>query len=304
MSSGNGSAPPVPADRASGRYTFAHASRSAPFSTVPAVGYRSEDGPPGLHRGLPSPYLTLVFSFLGPVVCGGTAEQAHGTDAHRAEIVVGGVQDRPAYVVQPRREEGIQLSVPPWAARTLLGVPAGELTELAGDGADILGREAVELRERLCAQRDWEERFATLARHFRRKADEAEGRTGPRPEIVEAWRWLARHRGTGSLDALADHVALSRRQLTTLFRREMGASPIRVKRLMRFQQARREVAAAGAAGAPRDLSGIAARCGFFDHSHLVRDFRRCTGLSPTGWLAEELRNVQAVGGPSGEQWNA
>ncbi|MGP3940715.1 hypothetical protein [Streptomyces sp. 6N106] len=58
---------------------------------VTAVGYRSEGIPPTLHRGLPSPYLTLIFSLEGPVVGGVTPEQARGPGASRTEIVVGGL---------------------------------------------------------------------------------------------------------------------------------------------------------------------------------------------------------------------
>ncbi|MEU1950156.1 AraC family transcriptional regulator, partial [Streptomyces sp. NPDC020125] len=58
---------------------------------VTAVGYRSQGIPPTLHRGLPSPYLTLIFSLEGPVVGGVTPEQARGPGASRTEIVVGGL---------------------------------------------------------------------------------------------------------------------------------------------------------------------------------------------------------------------
>ncbi|WEB44047.1 hypothetical protein MOV08_35375 [Streptomyces yunnanensis] len=78
---------------------------------VSAVGYRIAGVRTGLHRGLPPPYLTLIFSLDGPVTGGPTPEQARGPDAFRADIVVGGLQQAPAYVVQPERESGVQLAV-------------------------------------------------------------------------------------------------------------------------------------------------------------------------------------------------
>jgi AraC-like DNA-binding protein len=265
------------------------------------VGYQSEDAVPQLHRGLPAPYLTLIFSLDGPVVGGETPEHARGSDAYRTEIVVGGLHQRPAYIAQPSHEAGVQMAVHPLAARALLGMPASELTQMAGDGAEVLGMSAVYVHERLREQRSWAQRFEILTAYLRRRAENARRRAEVRPEVAEAWKWMAWYRGAGSLDGMARHVALSRRQLTTLFRQEVGASPKQVSRLMRFERARQEVTSAVAGGVPPDLSEIASRCGFYDHSHLVRDFQQYTGLSPTGWIAEEHRNIQAGGHRNGEE---
>ncbi|WP_051827711.1 helix-turn-helix transcriptional regulator [Streptomyces bicolor] len=272
---------------------------------VSAVGYRSAGLRPALHRGLPSPYLTLIFSIDGPVVSGSTPEQAYGTDAVRTDIVVGGLHQRPAFVAQPEHEAGIQLSVHPLAARRLLGMPAGELADvLVTEGTDVLGSAAGEIHERLCGETGWSRRFALLTDYLQRRVAEAGRTAGVRPEVAEAWAWLARHRGAGTLDGLAAHVALSPRRLTTLFRAETGLSPKQTARLMRFQHARDAVVRAVATGCAPDLARVAAECGYYDHSHLVRDFRQYTGLSPTGWLAEECRNIQAGGHRDGGECEA
>ncbi|MBI0299595.1 AraC family transcriptional regulator [Streptomyces sp. PRKS01-29] len=271
---------------------------------VSAVGYRSQGIPPALHRGLPSPCLTLIFSLEGPVVGGATPEQARGPGAAREEIVVGGLHQRPAYIVQPGREAGVQLAVHPLAARTLLGLPAGALAsddDLVTSGADVLGKRAADIRERLCEHQSWEDRFATLGAYLRQRAADGEGGTPVRSEVAEAWAWLARHRGAGTLTGLAAHVALSPRRLTSVFQAETGLSPKQAARLMRFQHARNTVVRAVAAGRAPDLARVAAHCGYFDHSHLVRDFRQYTGVSPTAWLAEECRNIQAGGHLYGEE---
>ncbi|WP_367124674.1 helix-turn-helix domain-containing protein [Streptomyces phytohabitans] len=264
-----------------------------------------------LHRGLPSPYLTLIFSLHEPVVSGDTAEQARGPDAYRADVLLAGLHRTPAFVRRPRREAGVQLAVHPLAARALTGMPAAELHRLTADGADVLGAQAAQVRERLCALDGWDERFAVLTGYLRARtehhapgAGDADGAAGAgvRPEVAEAWRWLARHRGAASVDGLAAHVALSPRQLSTLFRREFGVGPKEAGRLMRFDHARRRIADTLRGGARLDLSAVAADCGFYDHPHLVRDFRQFTGLSPTAWIAEEHRNIQAGGHRNDEEW--
>ncbi|MEV0123496.1 helix-turn-helix domain-containing protein [Streptomyces sp. NPDC050703] len=261
---------------------------------ISATGYRTTGQRPALHRGLPSPYLTVIFSLDGPIATGHTPQQATGTDAIRTDIIVGGLHQSPAHVVQPEHEAGIQLAVHPLAARALLGLPAAELTgELVVDGRDVFGGRAAELRERLCGLDRWEDRFDALSVYLRRRAADDRTAGSVRPEVAEAWAWLARHRGAGTIGGLSRHVALSERRLTSLFRAETGLTPKQAARLTRFQHAKTAVVRASAAGAPQDLARIAADCGYYDHSHLVRDFRQYTGASPTRWLAEECRNIQA-----------
>ncbi|MFD9905677.1 helix-turn-helix domain-containing protein [Streptomyces sp. NPDC059063] len=268
---------------------------------VSAVGYRTRGQRPALHRGLPSPYLTLIFSLDGPVVTGSTPGQATGPGAARTEIVVGGLHQSPAYVVQPEHEAGIQLALHPLAARALLGLPAAELTgRLVTDGTDVLGRMVADVREQLCAADGWDERFGRLNAYLARRVADAGYVGGVRPEVAEAWAWLARHRGAGTLRGLAAHVALSERRLSALFRAETGVTPKQAARLMRFQHAKARVVRSFAAGAPLDLARVAADSGYYDHSHLVRDFHQYTELSPSAWLAEECRNIQAGGHRNGE----
>src|SRR5690606_16720528 len=153
------------------------------------------------------------------------------------------------------------LALRPLALRALLGVPAGELTEQVVSATDVLGREADLLLERLCEQPTWKRRFAVLADHLGRRLADAPAQAQPRPEVAEAWRWIARHRGTGSIGGLARHVHLSPRQLSTVFRAEFGLSPKALSRLMRFEHARQRIAGAVRTGAQLDLAGVAATCG-------------------------------------------
>ena len=269
---------------------------------VPAtVGYEPS-GPvvaaagaePRLHRGLPSATLTLIFSLAGPVVTAATPGQLGGPDVHRTLVLVGGLHVDPAYVRADPDQAGVQLAVHPLAARALLGVPAAELTALVSDGTDVLGPGAERLRERL-SEAGWEGRFALLGEHLMARLAAAPCRSTVRPELAEAWRWLAVRRGRGRVADLAAHVALSPRQLHTLFTREVGRGPKTVARLMRFEHVTAQVGDAVRSGRRVDLSAVAYACGYADHSHLDREFSSFAGVGPAAWLAEERRNLQAGG---------
>lgn len=263
-----------------------------PDAVVSAVGYRETGASPALHRGLPSPSLTLVFSLDDPIVTGTSPDHVRGPHAFRHLVILAGLQTAPAYIRRPETQSGIQVSIRPLAARALLGVPAGELRRLATEGSDVLGPSADRLRERLAELDTWAERAAVLARYLRERYARARMRQ-PRPEVVEAWRWIARHRGTGTMTDLARHVLLSPRQLRTLFHQEVGLGPKAVSRLMRFEHARQRIVAAVRVGEHPNLAEVAHTCGYSDHPHLVADFRQFVGASPTRWLAEERRFLQA-----------
>lgn len=277
-------------------YEFVDSPSRLPGLIASAVGYRSVDVEPGLHRGLPSPYLTFIFALdEAPIIGAESPDLALTPTAPRAAVLLGGLHQRPAYVVQPREQTGIQLAVHPLAARRLFGPPTRELAELVGDGTAVLGADAERLRQRMAEAASWSDRFDALWAYLRRRAEQAERIEGPSPALVEAWHWLARFGGTGSMDGLARHLGYSARRVGQLFDRELGVSPKQLGRLFRFESARQQITAEVRRTGRYDLGRVAADCGFYDQSHLVRDFRQFTGTSPSAWIAEEFRNIQSGG---------
>ena len=273
-------------------YTFLPAAPALPGLIASTVGYHSADQQPGIHRGLPSPHLTFILSLDEPITTGASPEHLASTDAACNEVLVAGLHTVSAYVRRPSHEAGIQLAVHPLAAHAVFGVPARELNVLTIEGTDLLGPEVARLREQLLEEPDWSRRFNRPAAYLRGRYESAGRSARVRPELAEAWTWMARHRGTGSMSGLAEHVALSPRQLRTLFDREVGHSPKMVSRLMRFSHA---------SGRPRPLAEVAHSCGYADQSHLVREFHEFAGAAPTGWVGEERRNIQAGGHQRGAE---
>jgi AraC-like DNA-binding protein len=83
-----------------------------------------------------------------------------------------------------------------------------------------------------------------------------------------------------SVRAIAAEVHLSHRRLIELFTREVGMTPKRFATVRRFERA-----VAQAHGVDRvDWARLAAACGYFDQSHLIRDFTSLAGLPPTELL--------------------
>jgi AraC-like DNA-binding protein len=256
---------------------------SGPLRAVVAEhhGYRERGVAPALHRGLPSPYLTVIFTLDEPLQLAQHVDPSRPPSAFDA--LVGGLHTRPAIVAHDGAQSGIQLVMSPLGARALFGLPAGELAGMDGPAADVLGAQAVEVQDRLRAARTWPARFAVLDRHLGRLLDPSRR---PPDEVCEAWRLLRTSRGSMPVAAIAREVGWSERHLAARFRTEIGLTPKTAARVIRFDRARRMIRG-------RNGADVAARCGYFDQSHLVRDFVSFAGLSPTAWLAAEFRNVQA-----------
>jgi AraC-like DNA-binding protein len=287
----------VSADEVGASYVRA---RLLPEVLATTVGYSTIALAEQLHRGVPSPWLTFILSLDEPIAWS-EDRRALGTSAERREsVLVAGLHTSATYVRMPRQQTGIQMAVHPLLARRLLGASPAELAGAGPAGVDVLGPGVEALRQRLVETPTWPGRFALLGAYLQDRVDRAPPSAAVRPELVEAWRWLRRPGGCGRVDGLAEHVALSPRHLTTLFRRELGISPKRTARLIRFEAACRRVTDAVRLQQTPDLARVAVACGYYDQSHLDREFREHLGTSPTGWLAEEHRNVQAGGHRNGE----
>jgi AraC-like DNA-binding protein len=254
-------------------------------------GYRDVGVEPAVHRGLPSPYLTVIVTLDDPLDVAAHPDPAAPPD--RYDSLVGGLHTTPALIVHNGRQSGIQLAMSPLGARALLGLPAGELASVDLHGVDVLGPCVGRLRERVRAASGWAGRFAVLDEFLLRRLD-ANPAALPRPEVVRAWRRILGTGGAEPIAALAREVGWSARRLSGQFATEIGLSPKAAARVVRFDAARRALHNGFAEGRDLALAELAAEAGYFDQAHLARDFTGFAGCPPSRWLREEFRNVQAA----------
>src|SRR5689334_24751740 len=122
------------------------------------TGYRQRGVPPARHRGLPSPYLTLIFTLDEPLTI--EAHPDPGQPPGEFGTLLGGLHSVPALITHAGAQSGIQVALRPLGARALLGLPAGELAELDLPAEAALGGVCAELREKLESAAGWPARFA------------------------------------------------------------------------------------------------------------------------------------------------
>ncbi|MBG0568275.1 AraC family transcriptional regulator [Actinoplanes aureus] len=244
-------------------------------------GYRQHGVTPARHRGLPSPYLTLIFTLDDPLVVAAHPDPRQTPD--RYDALIGGLHLGPALITHDGNQSGVQVAVHPLGCRALLGLPAGELGGLDVAAATVLGDRFVgEVRERLATAPDWPARFAALDRMLSGLLRDGDG-----PDQV-GYAFTRLLRGSVPIADLAAEVGWSGRYLTDRFRAELGLRPKETARVARFDRTRRALRPG------LRLADVAAAHGYADQSHLVRDFQAFAGCPPSQWLADEFAFVQAL----------
>ncbi|MGI5460282.1 helix-turn-helix domain-containing protein [Streptomyces sp. CA-249302] len=252
------------------------------------TGYRQRGVPEGVHRGLPSPWLTLILTLDEPLTV--TAHPDPGDTPGDYATLLGGLHLSPALIHVPGRQSGIQVGLSPLGARVLLGLPAGELAGIDVHADDVLGAGVREVHERLRAAGDWTARFRVVDDWLLRRMTRDESTTTAFAPVAVAWQRLLSSGGRLRVDRLAADAGFSDRHLRNRFRTEIGITPKAAARVIRFDLARRRLAARPSLP---DLAGLAADCGYADQSHLDREFAALAACTPSGWLAQEFRNIQS-----------
>jgi AraC-like DNA-binding protein len=84
--------------------------------------------------------------------------------------------------------------------------------------------------------------------------------------------------------SLAGRLGWSRKRLAARFNEHVGLPPKTVARIARFDRART------LAEPPRrpDWTRLAAECGYYDQSHLIKEFRAFTGRTPETFFQDSL----------------
>jgi AraC-like DNA-binding protein len=165
----------------------------------------------------------------------------------------------------------------------LLGVPADELRDRTVDFEDLFGSaEARTMVEQVAA--DPVGRLTAWLDDRLGRTEWVEGTTPSRPDALGpdalGPRVFTLASAGLSVDAMADRVGLSVRQLHRRCQPLFGYGPRHLARVLRLMRA------VDRAGAGRPLAQVAADCGYCDQAHLSREVRALAGTTPTRLLAE------------------
>ena len=178
----------------------------------------------------------------------------------------------------------------PGGAHALLGLPAVDLVDGMFDLTQCASARLQEGLARVLSASTADDRMKLLER-----ALATELRENPSAHIVvaRAVRAITEHRGQIDLVTLESKLGVSSRHLERCFKECVGISPKAWSRVIRFRSL------LGALAQPTvDWSALAQHHGYFDQSHLTRDFKQFSGMTPAAYVAGQ-RHVADVFSVSG-----
>ena len=109
------------------------------------------------------------------------------------------------------------------------------------------------------------------------------GCDAPDPGVRAAVELITRAPTPPTVRSVGAQLGRSTRWVQRAFRDTVGLSPKMLTRINRVQRAMR----AARSHPARTWSSIAADAGYFDQSHLVRDFRQLVGCTPSEFSVRE-----------------
>ncbi len=226
-----------------------------------------------LKRILPTGRLELVVNLGEPyrLVSGAGTERL-------ASCWISGLQAGPMVIAQPARQHVLGVRLKPAGAQALLPqTPLRVVSGLQVELADLVGRAAEELVERLAEATTAEQRLCRAAAWVERRLAGA-------PTLDPAIAWTAarleRSRGAVSIGALRERTGLSKARLVLTFREQIGVAPKLYARTLRFGRTAELLQ-----GGSGSLVDVALTAGYYDQPHMNAEFRELSGLTPREFLA-------------------
>jgi AraC-like DNA-binding protein len=227
-----------------------------------------------------APILEFTLGEPGDVLCAG---QTHPRSAYPVNVV--GVQTyRRVQLSMRGHVDGFVVVFQPGGLSALLSVPSESLTNQDFDGRAVFGRWVDDLRNRLGASSS----FAERVRH----ADHQLLQHCPSPsrfgDVATAARALRTRSGNLRISDLVQQSGLSARQFERRFVAHIGMAPKLYARVVRFEAAlKRKKQVPGLR-----WTDVAHELGYYDHMHMVHDFERLAGASPSR-IAPEVDTIVA-----------
>ena len=176
------------------------------------------------------------------------------------------------YVTASRQSGIFAVRLYPHVLPALVGIPAYEITNQSVDVLSLLGREGVELAEKIESSRSFSQRVSIFSDFLENKL------IRPRKKYHYLESAIVQiHRSNGQINAttLVNQSCLSQRQFERSFKELAGFSLQSYLKIIRFEAALSLVSAGYAS-----LTELAYQLGYYDQSHFNRDFKRFTGQTP------------------------
>ncbi len=223
---------------------------------------------------LPDGCVEIIFDFRDRFL---TYHPVNGAEIQPRSIVAGQLTSR--LVIGPSGETdmfGVRLRSE--SAFSLLGISMFELRDQIVDLRDVIGAAESELFEKLAVADGFNERIAVFEKYLLTLNVRSVN-----AELTQCVAVLRSTNGARQIAHCAADLQWSERRLERAFNDHVGLSPKLFARIIRFQSL--------LANADKDSPALldhAFAAGYYDQSHMIRDFRNFAGVTPMEYFGRDL----------------
>ncbi len=175
----------------------------------------------------------------------------------------------------------------PGALFRLLRIPLFEFTDGWFDAASVIGREILEVNERLAHCLNYAEMITVVEDYLINKIKKLKADTHPLDQVASC---LFTNPSRFSLDWLAKQSCLCQRQFNRKFTERIGVGPKLYSRVVRFYKAYQYKET----HPQEDWLSIALLFCYADYQHMVKDFKEFAKVTPNLWINQDNQSPERI----------
>ncbi len=222
---------------------------------------------------LPNGAIELIFNFGQPHY---VVDRLTGERNCFRRAWLAGMQHAPLFIEPHSDTKLLGIRFRPGGLQPFVRFAVSEVTDRVEECDLVFGSEFELLRECLAGAASPADRMLLIETVLLRRVREPRHRN----LIDFAMQEIAGSGGCRRIGAISRSAGVSERHLISRFRESVGASPKFLARIVRFQR----VLALVRDHMRVSRSAIAAEAGFFDESHMIREFQLLAGATPSAYL--------------------
>ncbi len=225
-------------------------------------------------RVIPTGYVELTFHFADRL------KKRTFIDEMQPGIILSGQKTGFFDVLPTGKISMLSIQFFPHSTSLFFDLPIDELANETLDLSDVIGTPARELEEQLYDLPTLEDKVKHIESFLLIRLSCKSEYSWKR--IFHNISFINRSSGMVTGDLLASEACLSRKQHERIFKQMVGLSPKQFLKVIRFQYTlyTHELYPF------ESLTELAYRCGYYDQSHMINDFRELSGKTPKQYFKE------------------
>lgn len=166
----------------------------------------------------------------------------------------------------------------PYGMNGILGIPATVINNIIVDCEVISGSNVRELYEQLCELQEKNKIVEKLDTYFTVLMEKNDKPL--QPMIAAATNWIFSKKGIFTAKELINYTGCQQRTIERNFKSNVGLSPKKLVGIIRLHYFLGEIRNTEAAN---NFTTLVYDAGYYDQAHLIRDFQKFVGLTPSAY---------------------